>query len=216
MINPFRKYVQKQPKHVEGEEKDFGVNDRRKLTKTAGGVERWISVDETKGAPSAPVSTQAQATQLKGGGEQGQQPVDLKLSPARMSVMDKFIEDNPFLNCESLQDIEDKWFEEMLKIKSDKKWYENEIIKLKHKLKLATSNQAKKELHDNIKKFTKVVDDNNREDTVNLQRVAFEYFRLFKTVEVIQQTNPGFDYNTFITEDVTLEEIEQLKEPQNV
>lgn len=201
-------------KPVEGAVKQFGPNDTRTLGRTSTGTNRWQNTNKN----NSQQNSVGGATANKGNADQlklqtaGQN--ELNLPEPKKRIIDKYIEDNPFLSCIKLEDIDELWYEEMLKIKNDKKWYENEIIKLGIKLELASDKENKKSLSANIDRFRKVVDSNDREDILNLQRLTYEYYRVYNDIDAIKQNDPAFDYKSFMTGGKTLNDLEQLLESE--
>jgi len=194
----------------EGQIKNFGPNDQRRLSKTATGVRRWISIKTDSGVKAAPVSVKNSSPGISSS-QSKQNNAPLKLSNDQNNNIDQYIKDNPFLDSVTLQDIDDTWYLEMQKIKNDKEWYENEITELQNKLKIAADSQTITQLRTNINKFKKVINSDAREKILNLQRISYEYYRLYYTIESIKETEPSFDYESFIT-GKTLDDLENYSE----
>lgn len=206
-----------QPKAVEGEVRQFGPNDIRKLARTPSGVVRWMSEDsQNEESDNSPAPSTNGNLEPFTPGKAAQ--TDIQVSPQQRKTLDSFVKDNPFLSCVTLEDIDEMWYEEISKIKSDKLWYQNEIDKLEIKFKLSYDNKVKKGIREGIDRFRKVVESQDRENKINLQRVAYEFYRLTYIIQLIKDSNPAFDYKQFIASGKTMDDLEKLieKEPENV
>ncbi len=192
-------------KTQEGTIKQFGPNDTRRLDIGSSGLRRWLSTRQKESAGNPPGASEEPA-------EAGEIPPVGDFEEEQLAIL---LKDNPFIIAVTLKDIDDIWIEKMQEIKGDKRYTQDLLDKNNHRLEFTPEGPVKKALQQTKSELETIIKETTRERKLNLQRVAYEMFRLSDILSEINTFEPTFNFDE--VENMTMDEIEQkLKEVKNV